>query len=115
MSRDVAVVRDAAGLARARAEIDDVASTLATNSGQHDLDVDPAARRTYWELRNLVNAARAVIESASHREESRGAHYRADFPETDPALDGAHTLRDGAGNLQFGALAEAFAPDHVLG
>jgi L-aspartate oxidase len=36
--------------------------------------------------------ARLVARSALFREESRGAHARADFPDTDPALDERHTL-----------------------
>ena len=40
--------------------------------------------------------ARLVARSALFREESRGAHLRADFPDTDPALDGRHTVLDRA-------------------
>lgn len=36
-----------------------------------------------WELQNLLIAARAVIGSAWFREESRGVHWRSDFPEVD--------------------------------
>ena len=36
--------------------------------------------------------ARLVAHSALFREESRGAHARADFPDTDPALDERHTV-----------------------
>ena len=38
--------------------------------------------------------ARLVARSALFREESRGAHARADFPDTDPALDERHSLLD---------------------
>ena len=34
---------------------------------------------------NLLVVARAVVASASARQESRGGHYRTDFPEPDPA------------------------------
>jgi L-aspartate oxidase len=38
--------------------------------------------------------ARLVARSALSREETRGAHARADFPDTDPALDHRHTILD---------------------
>ena len=41
--------------------------------------------------------ARLVARSALFREESRGAHLRADFPDADPALEGRHTVLDRAG------------------
>ncbi len=40
---------------------------------------DPAG----WELVNMLTLAQAVVESAATRTESRGAHFRTDFPETD--------------------------------
>ena len=39
--------------------------------------------------------ARLVARCALFREESRGAHARADFPDTDPDLDERHTVVDG--------------------
>ena len=37
-----------------------------------------------WELENMLLVARLVIAGAAARHESRGVHYRSDFPETDP-------------------------------
>jgi succinate dehydrogenase/fumarate reductase flavoprotein subunit len=39
-----------------------------------------------WELANLADVAAALVAAATAREESRGAHTRADFPGTDPSL-----------------------------
>jgi L-aspartate oxidase len=109
MSRNVAVVRDAPGLAQARAEIDAIAAELRTGATSGVTGTDPRSRRAFWELRNLVDGARSVIDAATHREESRGAHYRADFPETNRAHDGQHSLRDVNGSFRYGALEEAYA------
>jgi L-aspartate oxidase len=63
--------------------------------------------RTADDLRELARdphpLARLVAASALAREESRGAHARAEFPEPDPALDGRHTV------LAASADAPAFA------
>ena len=37
-----------------------------------------------WELQNMLLVAQLVIASAAVRNESRGVHFRSDFPETDP-------------------------------
>lgn len=36
-----------------------------------------------WEFANMLTLAELVIKSALMRTESRGAHYRTDYPETD--------------------------------
>jgi len=38
-----------------------------------------------WELQNMLTVARVVIAAAIEREETRGVHFRTDFPETDDA------------------------------
>jgi L-aspartate oxidase len=52
--------------------------------------------RTAEDLRAMLDdpypLARLVAESALRREESRGAHRRADFPQRDRALDGRHAV-----------------------
>ncbi|CAN5774257.1 L-aspartate oxidase [soil metagenome] len=103
MSRDVAVVRDNIGLSRAKTEIDAIAQELSALGG---------ASRRLWEARNIALAAQAIIAAASFRQESRGAHYRSDFPSTNPALEGRHSLNTGPpiDAWAFGRLDEALAP-----
>jgi len=36
-----------------------------------------------WELQNMLSVARLMVEAAQCRRETRGAHVRTDFPETD--------------------------------
>jgi L-aspartate oxidase len=43
------------------------------------------ADRAGWELQNLLTVARLMIEGALGRDESRGTHFRSDFPARDDA------------------------------
>jgi L-aspartate oxidase len=65
MARDVGVVREERGLKRALAALAEIETTTQN---------DPS-------LLNAVIAARLIATSALRREESRGSHYRSDFPE----------------------------------
>jgi aspartate oxidase len=40
----------------------------------------------------MATAALAIATAALLREESRGAHFRSDFPERNPSLDGVHFI-----------------------
>ena len=84
MSTDCGVVRDAAGLAAAAATL----AELGDLAGDLPEDVVSAC-----EVRNLVRTSRAIVLAAATREESRGAHTRADFPATSDAFRGRIVLR----------------------
>jgi L-aspartate oxidase len=45
----------------------------------------PAMDRASWETANAVLVSRLMAEAALTREESRGSHYRTDFPEESDA------------------------------
>jgi L-aspartate oxidase len=45
-----------------------------------------APTRSAFELRNMVCVAKLIARCALERRESRGAHYRADYPEKDSAF-----------------------------
>lgn len=64
----VGVVRDAGGLEMALAILD----ALAPAAAQHLI------------ARNMIDVGRLVAGAALSRTESRGAHYRADYPDADP-------------------------------
>jgi len=58
---------------------------------------------TALDLSNLLTVAEAVTRSALERKESRGGHFRDDFPEKDSAYAGFNTVvtRGGDGSMQI--------------
>ncbi|MBA7626755.1 L-aspartate oxidase [subsurface metagenome] len=71
---------DKVGIIRNEEGLTEAANTLA--AWQKSLP-QPADRPSY-ELSNLILTGRLVTEAALLREESRGAHFRADFPQGSP-------------------------------
>jgi L-aspartate oxidase len=69
---------DVAGLSRNGADLAEAVAELATWRAPKVTDAKSA------EDANLLVVARAVVASALARSESRGGHYRTDFPDTDP-------------------------------
>ncbi len=59
-----------------------------------DSRLPSATVRAWGELANLLTIGELILRSALFREESRGGHYRVDFPETDSAWR-CHTLVEG--------------------
>ncbi len=79
MTSQVGVLRRASGLA----EAGDVLAKLAERAAG---TVDATA----WETTNLVTLSAALAEAAARREETRGSHWRDDFPERDDAGFAGH-------------------------
>jgi L-aspartate oxidase len=71
------IERDAEGLRRA---IDTVASW---GADAHAPEPTAAGRRAAAERASMTTLASIVLDAALRREESRGAHFRSDFPERD--------------------------------
>jgi L-aspartate oxidase len=51
--------------------------------------------RTGWELQNLLTVARLMIDAALAREESRGTHFRSDFPSRNDGAWDRHVASPG--------------------
>jgi L-aspartate oxidase len=71
---------DKVGIIRSGKSLKEAASILATWESLLPQSTD----RPSYELNNLVLCARLMTEAALLREESRGAHFRTDFPRTSP-------------------------------
>ncbi|MEA2528072.1 MAG: succinate dehydrogenase / fumarate reductase, flavoprotein subunit [Thermomicrobiales bacterium] len=84
MWEDCGLVRDRQGLTRVRERIDEL-------TDQADRIAVPGPPRVNYawqealDVRNQLTVARTIVVAALAREESRGAHFRADFPEPDDA------------------------------
>ena len=96
---DVGVIRDAAGLRRGLAQLDGIeAELLATGVA----DQDRAFNLTWHDwlnLRSLVEISKVIAAAALRRENSRGAHFREDFPAEGDLATSTFTVarqRDGA-------------------
>jgi L-aspartate oxidase len=84
MWKDAGIVRTGKGLKQAIARLEDIGTRV---SRPH--------RRREFEARNLQIAGMLVARSALAREESRGAHYRIDFPDHDDVKFRKHSVLQG--------------------
>ncbi|HYC36764.1 MAG TPA: FAD-binding protein [Usitatibacter sp.] len=103
---DVGILRDAAGLARASGKLRELEGELAeTGIDGRDLRYN-LSWHDWLNLASLVSVSRAICAAAQAREDSRGAHFREDFPATG-ALDASQFSRvrlDGDYRIDFGAV-----------
>jgi L-aspartate oxidase len=78
MTAGAGVLRNADSLASAAAALDRI--------GADDSVVEPCVEA--WEATNLHTVANALVAGARLRAETRGCHWREDYPETSPAWRG---------------------------
>jgi succinate dehydrogenase/fumarate reductase flavoprotein subunit len=88
---DVGLVRDEAGLERAREAVRTMQSQLPQMGVRDAAAICNTNRTDFLEFVNMLTVAEAVVEGALKRRESRGAHYRGDYPQQDAAF-AAHSL-----------------------
>lgn len=81
MWRDVGIVRDGAGLRRALHNLERIGANLSQAISRRD-----------HEVRNVHLVGSLIARSALAREESRGAHYRTDFPSHNDAKFLKHSV-----------------------
>jgi len=92
MTEEAGVLRSAAGLLHALEEL----SALADKLGEEGTAA--------WEATNLLTLSTALAGSARLREETRGSHWREDFPDRDDGHWAGHldvTLEDSGISIAF--------------
>ncbi len=88
---DVGIRRDAAGLERARLRLGELRAQL-QGTGVAGADLRYNLTWHDWlNLDSLITVSEAICAAASAREESRGAHFREDFPATGDLARSAYT------------------------
>ena len=82
MSRHVGIVRRADGLVSAASTLAGLEQELISGTVHVVADVESSrdANIAFGEARNLITVARLVTLAAQQRDESRGAHFRRDYP-----------------------------------
>jgi succinate dehydrogenase/fumarate reductase flavoprotein subunit len=108
MWEKVGIVRSEAGLEEALGAL----GTLVERAQRVKAAGNPEFNLEWAEAINLANltvVAEMVTRSALYRRESRGAHYRSDWPESNPQwLKRIRLLSDGNGGMQLSELPIAF-------
>ena len=94
MWNNAGLLRDAAGLKAAAAEFARLSRVWRGTS----------LTRALVEYRSLHTISRMIVQSALGREESRGAHYRNDFPHRDDERFARHSIIQKDGNLPSSVL-----------
>jgi L-aspartate oxidase len=92
MWKHAGLLRSAEGLNRAKLALEEMA-----------FDIPRGHTRRAIEARNLHQAAMLMVESALARKESRGAHYRNDFPQHDDKTFRKHSILE-RGKFRFEAM-----------
>jgi L-aspartate oxidase len=84
------LLRDADGLRAAQDELRCIANQIPRTSDRQGI-----------ELRNLQTVGELIVGSALARQESRGAHYRNDFPKRDDETFGIHSVVSRGNEISF--------------
>jgi L-aspartate oxidase len=95
MTKRVGVIRTASGLQKALSKLDEYAGRTVVEGGSED-----------WAATNLLTISTALAAAASMREETRGSHWREDFPDRDDARFAGHVemeMADGVLHTRFAA------------
>ena len=107
---DVGILRDAAGLERAIGALGELEAELLKTGIP---DGNPAFNLTWHDWLNLqsqIRVSHAIARAALAREDSRGAHFREDFPETGDLAKSSYTkVREVDGGLKVSMVPVDFS------
>ncbi|HVB34551.1 MAG TPA: L-aspartate oxidase [Patescibacteria group bacterium] len=90
LGEHVGILRDGHGLEHAIEQID-----------RAEVPCPDSSSRREWEIFNMWTLARVIARSALARQESRGSHYRSDFPYRDDEQYARHSVVTCEGPVRF--------------
>ena len=85
------IIRDAAGLRLALSELNDFENELKETGIADGNRAFNLTWHDWLNLKSLAQTSRVIAEAALARTDSRGAHFRADFPEAGPLETSSYT------------------------
>src|SRR6266568_2791601 len=95
MWNNVGIIRDAEKLMLGQQEVKKL-----QEEGQSLFAEDKSQLQSCLEIQDMLKTAEVIILAALERKESRGAHYRSDYPHMDPAWEkNIRVYKDQAGKL----------------
>jgi len=106
MWEKVGVIRDRAGLESAVSELHAIAGELEATGIPDSNRAFNLSWHDWLNLRSLTEVSRVIAQAALAREDSRGAHYREDFPEAGALERSAYT----SARLEGGRVAIGMKP-----
>jgi len=89
---DVGILRTAAGLARAARSLDAIDGELDATGVGGGSRAFHMAWHDWLNLRSLVHVSKAIVRAAIAREDSRGAHFREDHPQSGALAASTYTV-----------------------
>jgi fumarate reductase flavoprotein subunit len=92
MWEDAGIIRDRIGLDRALGALDDIEAELMASGLPDSGRVFNLTWHDWLNLRSLVDTSRVIALAARQRENSRGAHFRADFPDPGEPARSTYTV-----------------------
>ncbi|MGH8766380.1 MAG: FAD-binding protein, partial [Burkholderiales bacterium] len=109
MWQKVGIIRDEAGLRAALAELNSLEEELDRTGIADGNRAFNLTWHDWLNLKSLAQTSRAIAQAALARTDSRGAHFREDFPEAGPLESSSFTsLRLSGGKLQIQMKPVAF-------
>jgi fumarate reductase flavoprotein subunit len=112
---EVGVVRDRAGLERGLAALNAIEAELMATGVAEDGRAFNLTWHDWLNLKSLVAVSRAIDAAAIARCDSRGAHFRSDFPASGPLEQSAYTsIRNGVVSMKPVAFTRVLPGETLL-